>query len=57
MNEWCDPSGGYGSKWKDKWGTFEERSKNGQNANFCPQCGCKGKLIDAKYNLPIIFFN
>ena len=47
MNEWCDPSGGYGSKWNKKWGTFEKFSKNGQNANFCPQCGCKGKLSDS----------
>ena len=38
---WCTPSGGYGSGWKDGYGTFEKwGDENGVDATqACCECG------------------
>jgi len=39
-NDWCSPTGGYGSEWRAGWGTIEKYAVDGKDAFVCPQCGC-----------------
>ena len=44
INEWCSSSGGYGTRWNESVGTFDDFAVDGQTAAVCPQCGCGNEI-------------